>query len=468
MSQDNPFLSTDRQIMGDVYTSSKVMDNLIVLCDDFGSRFGATEGERQAAEFIKAKLMEYGLSNVHSEPVPYVGWTRGDAQLEITSPISKAIPCISLPHSPPTNLEGVIVDMGDGAPDDFEQRSDEIKGKLVMATSAVNPQGVSRWIHRGEKYGRSVLAGASGFIFVNHYPAYGPATGGIGHQGDAGLIPGISISREDGAFIQRLMKRKGEVRVRLLTTDRTEPTESWNVIGDLQGSQHPEEVVMLGCHYDGHDISQGAQDPASGAVAVMEAARVLATHARELPRTVRFVLWGVEEIGLLGSKAYAEVHAQELSDLRFYLNMDAAGAPSNNRDIVLNEWPELVDLFGRWRDEMALDFAVGQSVHAHSDHFPFFMAGVPTGGIQSVERSGEGRGYGHTRHDTVDKVELRGLREAATLAARVALRIASEEAWPVQRRDEAAVLELLDNPDYREEKAFRDRLDAFYAGVRGR
>ncbi len=466
MPHKNPFLDIDRRIVGDVYTSTELMDNLLVLCDEFGSRFGGTEGERQAVEFVKAKFQAYGLRDVHTEPVTYTGWRRGQARLEVLEPVQRELPCISLPHSPPADLEAEIVDMGDGAPDDFERRADEIKGKIVMTTSAARPKGVQRWVHRNEKYGRSILAGAVGFIFVNHYPGYGPATGGIGHEGREGLIPGISLAKEDGAYLQRLIKRHGGARVRLTTTDRCEPATSWNIIGDLPGRKTPEQIVMLGCHIDGHDISQGAEDPASGAVAVMEAARVLALYAPDLPCTVRFILWGVEEIGLLGSGAYVAAHADVLDHIRFYLNMDAAGAVNNARDIVLNEWPELEPLFARWRDEMALDFAIGQSVHAHSDHFPFFMAGVPTGGIQSAEQTSGGRGYGHTRYDTVDKVEQRALREAATLAARIALRVANQEQWPVSRRDEQTVLALLDSPEYREEHTFHDRLAAFYAQAR--
>ena len=470
MSQQNPLLSIDQQIVGDAYTSSDAMDNLIILCDDFGSRFGGTEGERQAAEFFKAKLEEYGLGNVHLEPIEYFGWTRGEASLEIVSPIQKAIPCISLPYSPPTDLEGVILDMGDGAPKDFDQRAGEIQGKIVMITSVVSPKGSRRWIHRSEKYGRSLMAGATGFIYVNHYAGYGPVTGGIGralsssaHHNDnrEGPIPGISICKEDGAFIQRLMKRAGEVSIHLTTTDRCQPMTSWNVIGDLPGQQYPDQIVMLGCHYDGHDISQGAADPASGAVSVLEAARVLAKYAPHLPCTVRFALWGIEEIGLVGSREYVQAHADELSNIRFYLNVDSAGAKSNARDIVLNEWPDLQPYFERWSEEMALVFAVGQSVAVHSDHFPFFMAGVPTGGIESAGMSLSGRGYGHTQWDTVDKVDLTGLREASTLSARLALRMASEKTWPVTRRDEETVFELLDRPEYREEQEYRERLDAF-------
>ncbi len=465
MSHQNPFLPIDQKIAGDVYTSTEAMDNLIILGDDFGARFGGTEGERQAAEFFQAKMEEYGLSNVRLEPIEYPGWTRGEARLEITSPIQKAIPCISLPYSPPADLDGTIIDMGDGAPKDFDRRADEIKGNIVMTTSAVNPKGSKRWIHRSEKYGRSLMAGATGFIFVNHYPGYGPATGDIGYDG-AGLIPAISLCHEDGAFIQRVMKRQGAVRIHLTTTGHCQPATSWNIIGDLPGQQNPDQIVMMGCHYDGHDISQGAGDPASGAVSVLEAARVLAAYAPPLPCTVRFALWGIEEIGLYGSREYVKAHADELSKIRFYLNMDSAGAKTNNRDIVLNEWPDLEACFEGWSEQMSLGFAVGQSVTAYSDHFPFFMAGVPTGGMQSAERSLAGRGYGHTQHDTVDKVDLISLRQASTLAARLALRIASVEAWPVARREEKAVLELLDTPEYREEQEYRDRLDALYREAR--
>jgi Zn-dependent M28 family amino/carboxypeptidase len=248
----------------------------------------------------------------------------------------------------------------------------------------------------------------------------------------------------------------------MTTTDNCEDMISWNVVGDLPGSNEPDQMVILGCHYDGHDISQGAGDPASGAVAVLEAGRVLAKYAPGLRCTIRFALWGVEEIGLLGSRKYVKAHAEELSNIRFYLNMDAAGTSSNNRDIVLQEWPDLAPFFERCREEMALDFALGQLITAYSDHFPFFLEGVPTGCMQSAERSLAGRGYGHSQFDTVDKVDLKSLREASVLSARLALRIASEDAWSTSRRDKDSVLKLLDTPEYRAEQEYRARVNAFY------
>jgi hypothetical protein len=126
-------------------------------------------------------------------------------------------------------------------------------------------------------------------------------------------------------------------------------------------------------------------------------------------------------------------------------------------------WPQSIE---SWREETALDSAMAQSLTAFSGHFPFFMAGVPTGGIESAERSLAGRGYGHTQHDTVDKVQVADVREAAALTARLVLRMAGTENWPVTRRTGKAVLELLDSPEYREETDYRQRLDGFYREAR--
>ena len=266
---------------------------------------------------------------------------------------------------------------------------------------------------------------------------------------------------EDWAYLKRLAKRKGTLKIRLTTNDTLAPTTSWNIIGDLVGTEFPDEIVMLGSHYDGHDISQGARDPASGVASVLEAARVLVKYAAPLPRTLRFACWGVEEIGLLGSKAYVQDHKDELKNIRFYLNMDAAGGV-NPKDINLHEWPELQDTFEGYSNEMALDFAVGQSFHTASDHFPFLLEGVTTGGIESVRKSRTGRGYGHTHFDTVDKVPLGNLRDAAALAARIALRVASESDWPAALRGPEAVAALMEDPDQKANQAWRDRLAELY------
>jgi aminopeptidase YwaD len=463
--ENNPFLDIDRLMVGDIYTSDEVLDNLLVLCDAFGSRFAGSVEEQHAADFIAQKLSAYGLPLVDKEAVSYTGWQRGAAHLEILHPVRKTIPCITLPHSPPTDMTADIVDLGDGSPANFVANERELPGKFAFTTSVTHPHDSKRWIHRHEKYDRAMLAGAAGFIFVNHYPGYGPATGGIGpdepYCGEA-AIPGISISLENGAYLKRLLEQHGRVQLNLKSSDKYFAATSWNVIGELPGALNEPEVVMLGCHYDGHDIAQGAADPASGVTALMEAVRVLAAYAPSLPHTIRFALWSAEEIGLLGSTQYVINHEEELDQIRFYLNMDMAGVISP-KDIIINEWPDLVPQFARYRDQMVLSFDIGQSLNAHSDHYPFMVAGVPTGGIGSLKPNTSGRGYGHTMYDTVDKVDRKGMREAAALAARLAMRIASEKSWPAQRRSNATVQNILDRPEYREEQELAAQVKAFYA-----
>lgn len=435
----NPFLDVERRMLGDVYTSSAAMDNLTVLCDDFGSRFAGTKGERQAVDFFLSRFEEYGLAKVHTEEYPYMGWTRGEARLEIVRPVQRRIACISLPYCPAASVEAELVSVKDGAPADFERLGERLRGRIVMASSRP-PRGTNRTVHRSEKYRRSVQGGAAAFLYANQYEGYGPETGSIAHDEEA-PVPGISIAREDAAYLERLMERGGSVTLRVTTNDRSAPARSWNVCGELPARNGSDDWVLLGCHYDGHDISQGAHDPASGTVAVVEAARVLAAHADAAPERrcgIRFILFGTEEIGLIGAYRYVEAHAKELDRIRFMFNLDAAGGNSR-KGVVLNAWPDLEPFFEQARREMAAEMPVGQKTEGFSDHFPFFLQGVPTAYMGDVEKVDTGRGFGHTAFDTLDKVKPGNLRDAAANACRLVLRAACAEQWPARRRSPEAV-----------------------------
>lgn len=438
----------DCLLVGDIYTSREVMDNLTVLCDDFGARFAGTPEERKAAEFIHDTFARYGL-DVHFEEYAYAGWSRGAATLEIVEPMQRALKCISLPYCPAAEVSAELVNVGCGSPDEYEAASDALRGCIVMADSS-SPRALSRWVHRKEKFERAVIGGASAFLFVSESPGVGPETGSL--QNDrAAPIPGISVCYEDGLFLRRLLERHGTVKLRLKTTDVNEPCTSWNVVADLAPSSPLSasergsggEVVVLGCHYDGHDISQGAVDPASGMVVVMEAARVLAAHARDsLKRPIRFIGWGTEEIGLIGARRYVAAHEPELDLVRFYFNLDSSGSASR-KGVCLHSWPTLEPFFVDAMKDMACEHPVGQKMSAYSDHFPFVLQGVPTAGMGDCDSAPKGRGYGHTAYDTLDKVELVNLREAASVAARLALRIANADEFPAERRTTSEVEKLL-------------------------
>lgn len=421
----NPYLDLDKRIVAEVYTSPDPMGNLETLCDVYGSRFPGTPDDRGAVEWIMKRLKEYRLENVHAESFSFPGWIRGPARLEVIKPIEREINCVSLPLGVAGMVEGKLIYLGDGHPEIYERRRDEIKGNIVMVTSK-NPLGMKRYLHRTEKYMRSILAGAVGWIFINHYPAYGPPTGSI-----SPIIPAVGVSYEDGCFLTRLLKR-GEVWVRIETTDKNLEMETSNVIGDVPGAEVDDEYLIVGCHYDGHDIAQGALDPASGVVAGMEIARVLSLIGDGLRRRVRIVFFGAEELGLLGSYHYVEKHGDELSSLRFMLNLDTA-AREGKKGVFLHGHPELEPFLERASREMGVEIPYVERVAPYSDHWPFFLKGIPCGTGGDPEAVGRGRGYGHTRYDTVDKVRVKDLREAASTYSRLTLRMANIEGWPGRR-----------------------------------
>lgn len=456
----NPYADVDRQIVSEVYTSSTLFDNLEVLCDVYGSRATGSPDNLGAVEWVVETLKGYGVDNAHYETFDVPGWIRGPAKLEVVDPIDRTLDCISLPMGLAGEIEGRLVFLGDGEISSYEKRKDEIEGNIVMVTSR-NPLTMKRRMHRSEKYLRSVLAGAKGWIFMNHYPAYGPPTGSI-----SPIIPAVGVSHEDGSRLARLLDREGDVTVRITTTDENKMLETYNVVCDVGGAGGDEEYVLVGCHYDGHDISQGALDPASGAVIVMEMARIFNGSASgALKRRLRLVLFGAEETGLFGSHKYVDRHEEELGSLRFMLNLDTAGR-DGDKGIILHGQPKLESFVEAAADEATVEIPWLQKVTPYSDHWPFFLKGVPcgSGGDPESSRKKGGRGYGHTKYDTVDKVKMTNLREAAANYTRLVLRVANADEWPAERKSREEIDAFVEEVGFDETVALVNKVKEYVRG----
>ena len=427
--------SLDQTLAGQIFSSKEIRANLEILCDDFGSRFAGTESEKKAALFLHDKLRAYGLEDVRSEAFEYCGWTRGTARLKVTSPWQRELSCLSMPMSPPGRAAGKIVDLGNGAPETFAAMDGELRGNIALVSIA-NPVEAARWIQRTEKYNRTMLAGASAFIFMGDEAGYGPVTGALGFN-QWGLIPGIMISKETGLLLRRLIQRHGMAAVEIETTDTTCRKTSWNIIGDVKGSADSAETVVIGAHYDGHDIAQGAHDPASGLVAALAAAQALAQGTERPKHNLRFILFGVEELGLIGAHAYVDGHCEQLDFTRFMLNMDAAGGPGSK---ILSLYGHDTRTYFRTMaadidEEFTVDMdrsPLREPDHLSADHYPFMAQGLPCAFIRQLELS-VASGFYHTAHDTVDKVRAIDIKEAAYLCARLVWRVADDGNWPFKR-----------------------------------
>ena len=444
-----------RHILGEAWTSDDTYRNLVHLCDDLGSRFGGSESEHQAAAFLAQRMREYGLRNVHLEEFPMYGWERGTCFLAVTAPVERSFSAIAMPYTGTAQINGHLIDVGEGEAPDFQRLGDAVRGKVVLTDAETNRPGETK-SHRTDKYRRAVEAGASACVFLNRNPGMLHITGALYARNPGGKevsdheapIPGIGISFEAGEAIRRLLA-KGPVSVRIRTENRVYPSHSANVVGEIPGGAKANEIVLLGGHYDGHDVAQGAADNAAGAVVGLEVGRLLAPFAGQLERTVRVLCFGCEEIGLLGSwhdsDQYAEDHQGET--LRLAINLDGAGrAQGGNEQLTATANQPLADYFAGLAEQRHLSLPTRTQLSAHSDNFPYFLRGYPVITIASRDATAGmiGRGYGHTEADTVDKVHLRGLQSSAAVVAQVVVAVANDPNFPGERRGQEQVREILE------------------------
>ena len=458
--------AAERQLIGDIWTSSAPYDTLVELCDDIGSRWAGSPSEHAAGEWLRDKLSAYGVQNVRLEPVSFGAWERGEAVLRMTSPVDRAFSCVALPYCPAGDIEAELIDVGDGEDDDFARLGDAVRGKIAISAAETNPAGrpTGKLSHRTDKLARAVAAGAIGFVFVNQNPGMLHITGGVGSgQGQPAAITAVGVSWETGSAILRLAKRGDRPRLSIRTGGRFFENVSYNVVGEIPGSDLADELVITGGHYDGHDISQGALDDGAGTVVCLEAMRALAAlPPGTLKRTVRCVLFCGEEVGLFGSWAYTEAHADESDRTRFMLNLDTAGrGKGGSESLQLTGAPDLIPYFQAHSRAAAYDYPVGHRFQSHSDHFPYALRGIPSATLSSPDDKSAlvGRGWGHTEADTVDKASLRGLQMASVLTARLLFTVATDPAFPGRRRTREEVLVQVREAGLEERLAQRGRLD---------
>ena len=436
----------EKRIIGDIWSSPDSYENEVALCS-FGSRFGGTISERKARDYILKKFKDYGLE-AHSEAFEYMGWRRGTAKLETLEPVKTSLPVISLVQSPSTpegGLEGELIYIGDGIPPDFQAMGPQISGEIVMSTSK-SPSSFPRYVHRREKYARSILAGATGYVFMNSQPGNLQQTGSLVTNG-IGQIPAVSVTYEDGYYLQQLLKQ-GKVKTRMTLSNKSGTTTAWHVLGELIGERIPDHEVLVCGHYDGHDISQGALDNATGVAVIMELARVFGRYRGSFRRTIKFVTFDLEEWATTGSTLYLKAHPDEAENIDLVINLDSPAAPGR-KGVCLEGYAEMAPYFKKIGEETGYSIEVSTRVGHASDHFPFVTRGVPAITLTTPRSSAEDRGWGHTSADTLDKVEPFDIKEAAMVAAQILVRAANDEQPVARHRTETEVLELMkkDNLD---------------------
>jgi len=421
----------EKELIGEVWQTSQIYENMLVLADEIGSRFAGTPSEKQAQKYLVNKLKEYGYENARASPFNYNGWKRGSVTLKMTAPVERKFDAISLAMSPGGTVEADVINLGTGSPEEFEAvKPEDVKGKIVLCSSATSPTG--KRVHRRTKYGYAVKYGAVGFIFMNHNPGQLAPTGSLRPSYRmGGEIPGIGVSLETGSLMLRLAKGK-PVKAKFTDKSKVIPdSKSANIVAELPG--RIDEWIVVGGHYDGHDIAQGAMDNLSGTAVTLELARVLKPYEGMFKRGIRFICFGCEEIGVTGSTCYVADHLDQMENIAMMVNLELGGLAfkegMKHAAFTVYQPPEMMEWLEEFLNEVAYPTSIHTGMSAASDHWPFVMQGVPAIYMHeepSMRQLVQGRGWGHTTADCMDKVDPRNLQEGAMLMARLLLRMATQ------------------------------------------
>ncbi len=411
--------------IGETFTSDVGWDLLETLVD-IDHRMAGSEGERLGAQALHDVFQEVGVTDTAIEEFDLQGWKRGDSGIRADEEdITHS--CIALPRSPASSATGELVDLGYGLPADFTER--DLDGAIVMVATNVPPHR-DRLIHRREKYYYAVEHGAAGFIFKNHIEGQLPATGSVGRPDHPiGEIPAVSVSHEVGSTLSR--RHDGETVTITVDAD-IEETTSQNVHARI--GPDSDRRLLVTAHVDSHDIGQGAMDDGAGTAMLVEIARVLSSNADELETEVEFIGFGSEEVGLCGSEYHASTCDPET--VKAVVNIDGV-VRGRTLQCFTHTFDELANAFDRVADRYDHPVRILPKEGFRGDQWPLVREGVPGYFISGV-RDTEGRGYGHTAADTLDKLDIRNLREQAILLSELVFDLARDSVT-IPHRDRAEV-----------------------------
>ena len=302
---------TAQKLIAAAMSDQEGMARLEYLCDRIGNRLSGSESLERAIRWSAEEMKKAGLENVQTPPVMVPHWVRGKESATMIEPVAKPLTMIGLGMSvgtPPAGVTGNVVVV-----DSFDELAalgrEKVEGRIVL----LNPE----W--RG--YGQTVMYRTAGpskaaelgakAVLVRSMTGVSlqtPHTGTLEYAEGVPKIPAAALSTEDAAMIQRLVKAGTPVQVRLMMEAHQEPdAPSHNVMGEIRGSEKPDEIVVLGGHIDSWDTGQGANDDGSGIIASFQAVALIKKLGLRPKRTIRVVFWVNEENGGAGGKAYREM-----------------------------------------------------------------------------------------------------------------------------------------------------------------
>ena len=412
-------------------TDDYVYQQTAHLTDNIGPRAVGSAQAQAAVQYVAGELKRLGLE-VQLEEVQVPHWIRGVETAELIEYPEQApgttqkIVLTALGGSVPTPAGGLTAEVLVAR--NFEELKalgrDKVAGKIVLFNVPFDKQKAATGL-AGEAYGEAVVYRSSGPKAAAELGAaaclirsVGGADYRLPHAGwsAAAGIPAGAVTSEDAELIARLATQ-GKTRMHLTLTSETAPdSTSYNVIADLKGTEHPEQVVVVSGHLDSWDLGTGAIDDAAGVAVAMETAQLIQQLQLHPRRTIRVIAWMDEENGGRGHDVYAKEHAAEMANHVAAIESDLGADHPLGFEAKIN--PAALPLLKPVQD--ILQTFGANLIHLTerspgADIAPMAKIGIPTLGIMQDARTYFN--YHHTAADTLDKIVPQELRENAAAMA---------------------------------------------------
>jgi carboxypeptidase Q len=414
------------RIIGAALTKNRAWERLGYLTDRIGHRLSGSNNLERAVTWAVAEMKGDGLDNVRAEKVMVPHWVRGEESLEMLSPLAQKLSMLGLGNSVGTPAEGVSADavvVGNFA--ELDALGERVRGKIVVYNAPFTSYGATVQ-YRLNGASRAARYGAVAALVRSITPTslQTPHTGAMNYDPQQAKIPVAAIAIEGAEMLQRTYDRGDRITLRLKMEAKFLPdAESANVIAELKGTERPDEIVLIGGHYDSWDVGQGAHDDGGSCIAAWEAIRLLKELGFRPRRTIRVVLFTNEENGLRGGNAYRDAHRAELSKHIIAVEADSGiyrpegfGLAATAPPLVRSNMMEIARLL------VGIDaHRIGAS-GGGADIGPIMREGV-VGANLDVEGS---RYFDihHTQADTLDKIDPRNLSLVVATMAVMAYTIA--------------------------------------------
>jgi hypothetical protein len=425
-------------------TSDYAYRQVAHLSNNIGPRLTGSAQAAKAVEYITSQLKAIGCE-VQLERVMVPHWVRGEETAALVqfpgqaaNTTQKIVLC-ALGESVATPKDGIEADVI--VVRNFDELKslphEKVAGKIVLFNYPFDKQMAAEG-RGGEAYGEAVVYRADGPSAAARQGAVAclirsvggadyrlPHTGQTDYAMDAPKIPAGAVTAEDADLIADLV-RQGPVRMKLVLTPQTLPdVESANVIGDIRGSEHPEQVIIVSGHLDSWDLGTGAIDDGAGVAVSMEAANLIQKLHLKPKRTIRVIAWMNEENGLAGSKQYAKDHEKEW--MNHFAAMETDSGADHPLGINIKAKPEAKKTFA---PVAAILQGSGAGMlnlveHCGADIGPIEKAGVPA--FSPIQDSRFYFNYHHTAADTLDKIVPKELAENSAVVAVAAYALANME-----------------------------------------